>query len=126
MPRKSIKKPPRHSVTAGMKSEAEKILSGVERGLLELLDSDDDGDLLSKLWPGAPTPCIVAVNTAKQFDYVFAIKERLKAEGFLWDPDAVFWYRPKIHGQLTLAQKARSERNRAAALEKLAKKRAAS
>ena len=44
MPGKSIKKPPRRSVTAGMKSEAEKILSGVERGLLELLDSDDDGD----------------------------------------------------------------------------------
>ena len=66
----------------------------------------------------------ITVCRSRKFNYVFKIKERLKAEGFVWDPDYVFWYRPKVPGQLTLAQKARSERNRAAALEKLAKKRA--
>lgn len=123
MLRTRVEKKKRSSITDSMKSDAEKILSGAERGKIKLLDSDMDRVELSHLWPDAPTPCVVPVNSAG-FNYVFKIKERLKAEGFFWDARVKLWFRPKLPGQLTLAQKARSERNRAAALEKLAKKRA--
>ena len=43
-------------------------------------------------------------------------------EGFEWDAEAKRWYRRKWPGQLTLEQRARMEKNKAAALQKLAKR----
>eukprot|EP00966_Prymnesium_polylepis_P215526 4991080-Prymnesium_polylepis.1 len=75
----------RSSITENMSSDAERILSAVDRGLIKLLDSDTDGVELNRLWADAPKPCVVAVNLAR-FNYIIAIKERLKTEGFFWDP----------------------------------------
>ena len=104
-PKTTIAKKKRPSPTDQMHNDVEKILSGVERGLMKLLDSDKDGAELSRIWPDAPKPCIVVVNTAR-FNYVYKIKERLKNEYFHWAPGVKMWYCRKVPGQLTLQERA--------------------
>ena len=136
--RKSNKKRP--IATDSLGSNAEKIVSGVDRQLIELIDSDENSGRLRQYWPDAPAPCVVVVPGIKgHFNYIRNIADRLQAEGFVMD--LPYPHRPKTPGQLPLQQEAamkrrqakedaaltadqkkRIERNRAAALEKLAQK----
>ena len=97
----------RPSVTDSMKSDAEKILSGVQRELIQLLDSDVDAVALRDVWPTAPRSCLVVVPGPKGHkSYIYLIRQRLKAEGFEFDGDSKLWFRRIFPGQPTLAQKA--------------------
>jgi hypothetical protein len=97
----------RPSVTDSMTTNAAKILSGVERKLIQLLDSEADAVALQEVWPAAPGSCLVVVPGAKgDKSYIYLIRERLKAEGFKFDGEAKMWYRRSFPGQLTLEQKA--------------------
>ena len=140
MPPRSIRKPSkkRPSVTDSMESNAEKIVSGVTRKKIELIDSDEDAAKLEQVWPGAPVPCVVVVPGSKgHFNYIKKIHERLSAEGFILG--LPYPHRPKRPGQLPLhleaemrirqsnegralteEQRERIERNKRLALEKLA------
>ena len=108
MPVKStIRKPKRPSVTDSMHSSAEKILSAVDRGLIELVDSDASKAKLDEIWKLAPTPCVVVVPGPKGVkQYIYHIRERLKMEGFLFDGDTKLWYRPKRSGEMSLQETA--------------------
>lgn len=97
----------RPSITDSMKTNAEKIRSGVARQLIELLDSDVEAHAVHEVWPGAPPSCLVVVPGAKgHWKYIINIKERLKAEGFKFSGEARLWYRPRLAGQLVLPEKA--------------------
>ena len=61
--RKSNKK--RLSTTDSLGSNAEKIVSGVDRQLIELIDSDENSGRLRQYWPDAPAPCVVVVPGIK-------------------------------------------------------------
>lgn len=113
--------PKRKSLTEDMASNAEKILSAVERGLIKIIDSECEPETLKNDWPCAPTPCLVILNIA-EFNYAYLVRDRLKGEGFEWDAEAKRWYRRKLPGQLSLEQRARMEKNKAAALQKLARR----
>ena len=43
--------PKRKSVTDGMSSDAEKLMSGVQRKLIQVLDADTQSDELREHWP---------------------------------------------------------------------------
>ena len=101
------KKKKRSSVTDTMFSPAEKILSGVTRQLIVILDSDSDSAELNKYWKSAPRPCIVVVPGPKGASkYIYHIRDRLKHEGFRFDGGAKLWYRPKLPNQKTLQEQA--------------------
>ena len=66
--RKSNKKRP--SATDSLGSNAEKLVSGVDRQLIELIDSDENSGRLRHHWPDAPAPCVVVVpGTKGHFKY---------------------------------------------------------
>ena len=104
----------RGSGTTGLASEAEKIMSGVERQLIKLLDSDSDEDAaeLARVWPNAPPSCVVVVPGVKgHFKYIMNIKDRLAGEGFVLG--LPYPHRPKVAGQLSLQQEAAMRRRQA-------------
>ena len=124
----------RKSVTDGMASDAEKLMSGVHRGLVEILDADTQPHELSKHWPDHPRDCEVVVPGPNgHHKYLVNIADRLVALGFAF---GTFPYRHKSPGQpsveleakiksrqaketaeLTADQRARIEQNRLRALE---------
>ena len=114
MPSRPVRKPSkkRSNVTDAMASNAEKIVSGLDRQLIELIDSEEDAAKLAAIWPGAPTPCVVVVPGSKgHFNYIKNIHERLSAEGFVLA--LPYPYRPKLPGQLPLRQEAAMKRRQA-------------
>lgn len=139
---RAISKPgkKRGSVTDNMHSDAEKILSGVDRQKIKLLDSEENAEELAKYWPEAPAPCVVVVPGSKgHFVCIKHIADRLEATGFVLG--LPYPHRPKLPGQQTLRQEAemkrrqakqdaalteeqreRIERNKRQALEKLARR----
>ena len=71
-------------MTDTMASNPEKIVSGVDRQLIELIDSEEDAAKLAEVWPEAPAPCVVVVPGSNgHFNYIKAIHERLSAVGFV-------------------------------------------
>ena len=125
--------PKRKSVTDRMSSDAEKLVSGVQRGLIKILDADTQSDELSKHWPDHPPACEVVVCGPKGHpNYIRNITDRLEALGFAFGK---FPHRGKRPGQpsveleaqikirqakaadLTTEQRARSEQNKRRALE---------
>ena len=114
MPPRSIRKPSkkRPSVTDAMATDAEKIVSGVDRQKIELIDSEEHAAKLAEVWPEAPAPCVVVVPGSNgHFNYIKAIHERLSAEGFVLA--LPYPYRPKLPGQLPLRQEAAMKRRQA-------------
>jgi hypothetical protein len=103
----------RKSHTDGMQSDTEKLMSGCERQLITILDSDTDTDQLRKLWPEHPTSCVVVVaGTKGHFNYICNIAPRLEALGFVMEPP--FPHRPKVPGQQSVAQEAAMKHRQAA------------
>ena len=114
MPSRAIRKR-RSSVTDSMASNAQKIQSGVDRQLIELLDSETHAVKLAKLWPEAPAHCVVVVPGVRgHFNYICNIHERLLAEGFTLG--LPYPHRPKPAVVPTPEQKAMIEANRLRAL----------
>jgi hypothetical protein len=71
-----------------MATDAEKLESGVERGLLAFEASP------CAACPGLPHGFIVAVPGPKGHRrYIYNIKNRLKAAGFRFDGEARVWFR---------------------------------
>ena len=126
--------PKRKSVTDGMGSDAEKLMSGVQRELIRILDADTQPDELREHWPDHPPACEVVVPGPRgHAKYIGNIADRLEALGFAFGK---FPHRSKRPGQpsaelealirrrqakekvaLTADQRVRIEQNRLRALE---------
>ena len=124
----------RKSVTDWVASDAEKLMSGVERELIKILDADTQSVELRGYWPDHPFSCEVVVPGPKgHFDYIRNIVGRLEPLGFAFGQ---FPYRLKSPGQpqvcleaqirrrqmketidLTAEQRVSTEHNRCRALE---------
>lgn len=124
----------RKSVTDGMASDAEKLMSGVQRKLIKILDSDTHQAELRDYWPDHPPSCEVVVPVSRgHLSYIRNIADRLKALDFV---PGQFPHRVKAPGQpsveldatikrrqaketaeLTAHQRTRIEQNRLRALE---------
>mmetsp|Transcript_3225 Transcript_3225/g.6989 ORF Transcript_3225/g.6989 Transcript_3225/m.6989 type:complete len:90 (+) Transcript_3225:792-1061(+) len=75
--------PKRKSVTDGKSSDAEKLVSGVQRKLIKILDADTQSDKLREHWPDHPPACEVVVCGPKGHpNYIRNITDRLEALGF--------------------------------------------
>ena len=73
----------RKSVTDGM-SVAEQLESGIERGLIRILDADTHSAELSEYWPGHTSSCEVVVCGPKGHPkYIRNITDRLETLGFV-------------------------------------------
>ena len=76
----------RKSVTDGM-TNYEKLVSGVERQLLAFEETPCDA------FPGVGPGVLVALPGKKgHAKYLFHIRDRLKLEGFKWNPEFKVWY----------------------------------
>ena len=104
--------PKRKSVTDNMSSDAEKLMSGVDRRLISILDSEVDEEELSKIWPDHPQNCIVVVPDIKgHFRYITSIPDRLISVGF--DLSLRYPHRVKVPGQLTVQEEAAMKKRQA-------------
>ena len=100
----------RKSVTDGM-SVAEQLESGIERGLIRILDADTQSAELSEYWPGHPSSCEVVVCGPKGHPmYIRNITDRLETLGFAMDP---LPHRPKRPRQPPARVEAQDERRQA-------------
>ena len=73
----------RKSATDGM-SPAEQLESGVERGLIMVLDADTQSAELSEYWPGHPSSCeVVVCGPNGHPKYIRNITDRLETLGFV-------------------------------------------
>ena len=78
----------RASVTEGL-SNTEKLKSGIKRHLIKIVPTPVPE------WPDAPSGLLVALPGAKGHkNYVYNIKDRLKAEGFDWEGTHKLWFAP--------------------------------
>ena len=110
MPKSAKKRP---SPTDDMHSDAEKLVSGCDRKLITILDSDSDAEQLHTHWPEHPASCIVVVPGPKgHFNYIRNTATRLEALGFVMG--LPFPHRPKAPGQQSVAQEAAMRRRQAA------------
>lgn len=86
---KKAKKPRKKkpSVTDGMETNTEKVGSAIERRLIKIVPTPVPE------WPDAPPDLLVVLPGAKGHrNYIFNIKDRLKADGFHWDEAHKLWY----------------------------------
>ena len=103
--------PKRKSVTDGMSSDAEKLMSGVQRELIKILDADTQSDELREHWPDHPPACEVVVCGPKGHpNYIRNITDRLEALGFA---RGKFPHRGKRPGQPSVEQEAQIRRRQA-------------
>eukprot|EP00966_Prymnesium_polylepis_P212785 4928270-Prymnesium_polylepis.1 len=104
--------PKRKSVTDDMSSDAEKIMSGVERKKISILDSEVNEEELSRIWPEHPPNCVVVVPGVNgHFRYITFIQERLEAVGF--DLSLSYPHRFKVPGQMTVEEEASMKKRQA-------------
>ena len=103
--------PKRKSVTDGMGSDAEKLMSGVQRELIRILDADTQPDELREHWPDHPPACEVVVPGPRgHAKYIGNIADRLEALGFAFGK---FPHRSKRPGQPSAELEARIRRRQA-------------
>ena len=102
----------RKSSTGAMQSHAEQLISGSERQLITILDSDTDTAQLRTHWPEHPAACIVVVPGAKgHMNYIRNIATRLEALEFVMG--LPFPHRPKAPGQQSIEQESAMRRRQA-------------
>ena len=104
--------PKRKSVTDGMESDAEKLMSGVQRKLIKVLDAETQSDELRKHWSNHPSSCeVVVCGPLGHPRYIRNITDRLEALGFSLGHR--FPYRPKSPGQPSVELEAQIKRRQA-------------
>ena len=100
----------RKSATDGM-SPAEQLESGVERGLIMVLDADTQSAELSEYWPGHPSSCeVVVCGPNGHPKYIRNITDRLETLGFVMGR---LPHRPKRPRQPPARVEAQDERRQA-------------
>ena len=75
------------------REQAEKVWSGIERGLIRLVRTP------TKAWADAPPGLLVVLPGAKGHrKYIYNIRNRLKATGFTFNPEKKLWWLLKPPG----------------------------
>ena len=78
-----------------MTCNIQKLRSSIERKLIKITLTPDAA--VSAKWPSAPPGVHVVMPGVKGHTaYIFKIRERLKARGFQWNPEAKLWWRHVI------------------------------